>query len=123
MPPRRPVRRPCRGGFTLVEVLVATLVLAVGLAALARGAAHALVAMADARTEGDAAWRAARRLELLRALPCASRTDGDSADARFTERWTVAPRGAATELAVTIAATDARGRPRRQRVYATVAPC
>ncbi len=121
MPPRR--SRAQRAGFTLVEVLVAVLVLAVGVAALARGAAQAVRAMGRVRDEGDAAWRAARRLDVLRSTPCARRGDGDTADARYAERWTVVPRAdsAATELTVSVTVLDAPGA--RPRVYATVAPC
>lgn len=114
--------RSSRPGFSLIELLVALVVLVVGLAALAGGTARALRALADARLEEDAAARAARRLEWLRGLPCAARAGGSSGDGRLLERWTVATHGEglATHIEVEVGPADGTSPP---RVFDTVAPC
>lgn len=72
MPLQQPaVGRRSRAGVTLLEVLVAVLLLTVGLLALAASAGH----FARALAEGDAVGRATRlaraALERERARPCA----------------------------------------------------
>lgn len=117
MPARH--RRP---GFSLVELLVALVVLVLGMGTLAAGTARALRALADARLEEDAAVRAGRRFEALRATACPLRAGGEWRDARLVERWRVAAHagGAATRLEVDVAPA---ARPADVRRYATVAPC
>lgn len=116
-----------RRGFTLVEVLVAVVVLLGGLVTIATATAAALRMLGDARMEEESAILAARRLETLRALPCAARTDGERIAGPLVERWWVAPHanGAATRLVVTVApVASARGtRATATRRYETVAPC
>lgn len=122
-----PARRP-RPGFTLLEVLVAALVLLTGLAGIATATAAALRALADARLEEDAATLAGRRVELLRGTACAARTGGADTVGALLERWQVEPHGegvaaarvATTRIAVSVAPI---ARPARVRRFETVAPC
>jgi type IV pilus assembly protein PilV len=72
-------RSPRRGGFTLVEVMVAMLIFTVGLLGLATTSAVVIKQMGDAGRMGIAASVAQARMEKLRVAPCntaiASRTD------------------------------------------------
>lgn len=93
----------------LVEVIVATLVLTVGLLAL-EGTAVAVERMiASGLRTGGAAARASSRLDLLRAGGCASLADGGSADDRYAERWMVSGGGRLRMLRVTIGFPDGSG--------------
>ena len=74
-----------RRGFTLVEQLVAVTVLGVGLLSLAGGGVALQRRARHALVHGDAASRAAARLERLAATPCAGLADGAGAG----ERWMV----------------------------------
>jgi Tfp pilus assembly protein PilV len=111
-----------RRGFTIIEVLVAAVMLLAGLVGLAAASAAALRALADARFEELAAVTAGRRMELLRATPCAARTGGEHASTAMLERWTVAPYAdAAASLVIVTVAPPAR--PAARRRYETVASC
>lgn len=79
---RAPV--PARAGFTLVEALVAVVVLTVGLLALAGAAAHYARALAAAAALATAAHAARAELEARRAQPCdhAEAGGSESAEAR-----------------------------------------
>ena len=59
--------RPRESGFSLVEVMVAVFILAVGLVGLARGITTALASSKDAEFYSQAVELAANRAELVRA--------------------------------------------------------
>ncbi len=63
-------------GFTLLEVLVALVVLAVGILGLTAQTAVLLRALARARRAEEITFVAASRLEQLRATGCLARSDG-----------------------------------------------
>ena len=96
-------RRADRGrtGTSIVEVLVALVLLSVGLLGVAGNGAIAVRAASAAARERRAAQRAADRVALLRAQGCAVARGGLLVDssAALTERWTV---GATTSAAVPI---------------------
>lgn len=82
-----------RGGFTMVEVIVAIVVLAFGLLGMAATTAIVVrqVTLADMATERAAALQAA--VERLRALPYDSVQSGSRTEGRFSVQWRVtAPR-------------------------------
>ena len=85
-----------RAGHSIVEVLVALVLLTVGLLGVAGHGAIAMRASSAAAGERRAAQRAAGRIALLRADGCASAHSGTLTDsaAALTERWTVGPAGA-----------------------------
>jgi prepilin-type N-terminal cleavage/methylation domain-containing protein len=109
-------------GFTLVEVVVAVVVLAVGLLALA-GTSGAIARMAGlARQAGASAVLAESRLERLRAAPCAIGAVAGSAFAgAYREQWTAAPDGAGRALRVIVSYED--GRRARADTYETRSTC
>ena len=74
-----------RGGFTLVEMLVALTLIGVGVAAWVGTTALALQVAGDARRTTDAELRARSRAEQLAAGECAALVSG----AAGAESWTV----------------------------------
>jgi prepilin-type N-terminal cleavage/methylation domain-containing protein len=78
-------------GVSIVEVLVALVLLAVGLLGVAGNGAIAMRASGGAARERRAAQRAGDRLAALREQGCASARSGTLVDpaAALVERWTV----------------------------------
>ncbi len=79
------------GGFTIVEVLIAVMVLTVGLLGLASTAGYVTRMIGQGNRYTIAATMAGRQLEMLRAGGCANMTSGSSATGRFTVSWTITP--------------------------------
>jgi prepilin-type N-terminal cleavage/methylation domain-containing protein len=109
-------------GFSLVEVVVAVVVLAVGILALA-GTSGAIARMAGlGRHASASAFVAAERLERLRAAPCPPGGAAGSASAgRYLERWSVTPDGPGRLLRVIVSYDD--GRRARADTYETRTTC
>ncbi len=93
----------------LVEVIVATLVLTVGVLALEGTALSVERLVASGERLGRAAAAAAARFDQLRASGCAALADGASADDRYQERWVVSTSGSLRELRLTIGYRDGSG--------------
>lgn len=80
-----------RRAFTVVEVLVALMVVAVGLLGVAGASATALRASNAAMRERSAISRARTRLALIHAAGCAAAADGERKLGNgLADRWTVA---------------------------------
>ncbi|MDB4881969.1 MAG: hypothetical protein JWL95_735 [Gemmatimonadetes bacterium] len=81
-----------RRGFSIVEVLVALVLVTVGLLGVAGNCALAIRVAGSAARERRAVQRAANRIATLRSRGCASAigTWSDAGDT-LSERWTVAP--------------------------------
>jgi prepilin-type N-terminal cleavage/methylation domain-containing protein len=82
-------RRADRRAFTLLEVLVALVILGVGILGLSANAALVSRLVGDGSRLTIAATVATSRLEQLRALPCASATSGSATTRGIEERWSV----------------------------------
>lgn len=83
---------PARRGFTVVEVLVALVVVTVGLLGVAGASAGALRASTAALREQAAVTRARTRLALLTAAGCGAAASGEVRDgSQVIEQWSVGP--------------------------------
>ena len=82
----------CRG-FTLLEVLVALVLLSIGILGVSTSAALVSRMVGDGSRLTLAATIATARLEQLRAIPCASATSGTAITRGIEERWSVAALG------------------------------
>jgi type IV pilus assembly protein PilV len=80
-------------GFTLVEVMLAVVILAVGVLALAGTSARVVTMNLQGGRLGGASLVAEGRLELLRAAPCAALASGSTLEGPFTVAWTVTSSG------------------------------
>ncbi len=86
-------KRPrARAGFTIVEVVVAVMILSVGVLGLAGAAAIVTRMMGSSEMLSDASTVAAARFETLRGRRCPI-TSGAASGSGITERWTVAQLG------------------------------
>ena len=104
-----------RRGVSIVEVLVALVLLAIGLLGVAGNGAIAMRASGGAARERRAAQRAADRLATLREQGCAAARSGTLVDpgAALVERWSV---GAVTGGAALVDAEVRWRAPAGQRV-------
>ena len=89
-----------RSGFSIVELLVALVLLSVGLLGVAGASARAIAVSGKAARERRAAQRAADRIAVLASLGCSAARSGTLVDSTFavTERWTVSPGAAGVAL-------------------------
>jgi prepilin-type N-terminal cleavage/methylation domain-containing protein len=102
-----------RRGFTVVEVLVALVVIAVGLLGVAGTSAIALRASHAAMHEQSAVARARTRLAIIESLGCGSAASGErQVGTGLRERWTVGPLVNGTRLVDVTADWDDVGRRR-----------
>jgi Tfp pilus assembly protein PilV len=101
----------CKVGFTLVEVMVAVVVVIVGIGALAGSSALVTRMIGRGRVESRAAQLAESRIEQLRltagstAPRCASvafSSGGPVLTQPVTERWEVAPVGVVRQVRVIV---------------------
>ena len=118
-------------GFTLLEVLVALVVLSVGILGLAANSALVSRLVGDGTRLTVAATLATARFEQLRALPCAGVAAGTAVARGIEERWTVtpigpsgAPRALEVQLSVTYRLRAFRpGDPERRQQFTGAIPC
>jgi len=106
-----------RNGFTLLEVLLASLLLAAGVGALAGSATVTVGMMTRARAWGSAVRAATTQLESLRAAAaaapggCAQLADGaDSLSDGTAWSWRISPAGDRREVSLAVAALIPAGR-------------
>ena len=117
-------------GVTLVEVLIAIVVLGVGILALTGSSALVTRMIGRGKVETQAALRAARRVELLRASAatttprCSAATfasGGPVLADGMSESWVVTPAAAVRRVRVTVSYLTVRGV--RSAVLETAVAC
>lgn len=121
-------RRRDRRGFTLVELMVAMMLLSVGMLALASSSAVVIRQMSEGGTMSVASAVAQTRIEKLRttlsscstASPAASST-GTATTRGVAESWTVTPMTRSAQLSVTVTYYTKRGN--RSQTYLSMTPC
>lgn len=108
-----------RGGFTLIEALVALVIFEFGMLAVV--ATSALVArdIAAFKRRTLAHALAMQRVELLRPVACEAPGAGSIDSAGFVETWSVASQGVRRTISDSVAFVLPRGRPANVVVRAT----
>jgi Tfp pilus assembly protein PilV len=110
--------RQSRSGLTLVEILVAVIVLAVGIIALAGSSGMVTRMIGRGKAETHAAEAASRRIEILRQTAYSTSprcTAPDFASGGpvlrdgITESWVVSPNGKIRRVRVTVTYLTVRG--------------
>lgn len=96
-------------GFTLVELVVAVLVLTVGVLALAGTAAAVCRMVGWGQRLGGSAVAAQARLEELRAGGCGSLGGGRDSVGHYRLEWSVTSMGALRRVALRVDYPDGRG--------------
>ena len=110
-----------RTGLTIVELLIAIVILTVGVLALAATAGLVAAHVGDGGRLTGAAHAARSALDSLRGVPCASLTSASAARGSFVVEWTVTRDSLAAEIVMTVGST-LRRRTRSDAFRATV-PC
>ena len=122
---RASVARGDRKGFTLVELMVAMMLLSVGMLALASSSAVVIKQMTEAGTMSVASSVAQTRIERLRtaSTTCAAAavTNGNATTRGVTESWTITPMTRSKQLSVTVTYFTPRGD--RSQTYLSMVPC
>ncbi|NUQ20772.1 MAG: prepilin-type N-terminal cleavage/methylation domain-containing protein [Gemmatimonadaceae bacterium] len=117
-----PASKALRRGFTIVELLVAMMVFAVGVLGLAATTATVARLMGSASRQTIAATVAQSRIEKLRARSCAALASGSETVRGVTSSWTVVVATRGDSITETVTFPTARGTT-RTRVYKTMITC
>jgi type IV pilus modification protein PilV len=112
-----------RNGFTIIEVLVAVLVLAIGIIGLMTTAALVTRMIGQGERYSQASTMAAEQFEVFRSQRCASLAAGTATRGAFTLNWTVqnAAGGRARSVQVVVVSPTTRGT--RADTFATTIGC
>jgi type IV pilus assembly protein PilV len=85
----RGARFQARRGFTIIELVVAIIIITVGVLALATGSAGVAKQMRSGNQAALAAVVAQSRLETIRSLGCSNLSSGTATTRGMTEKWSV----------------------------------
>ena len=105
-------------GFTVLEVVIAIVILSMGILGLAGTAASVTRMVGRSQQYGAAAALAAERFEILRSqamptpavtTPCTSLAGGNSTSGTYTVVWTVASVTNGKQVTVVVSTKTARG--------------
>ncbi len=112
-----------RRGFTVVEVLIAVLVLSIGVLGLAATAAVTTRMIGQGHRFSEASAMAGQRFEMLRSGDCTTLTSGSAYEGRFVATWTVqdVASGRARRVSMIVQSPTPRGM--RADTFATTIPC
>lgn len=117
-----PSARDARG-FTIVEVLVAVLILSVGMLALASTAATVTRMIGQGQRFSEASTLAVERFEIIRAQDCADMGSGSADEGRYALTWTVSSVAGGNARSVALTVTSPTGRGSRADSFATTIAC
>ena len=101
-----------RSGFTIIEVLIAITMLAVGLLGALGATAATIRVLGESDRMATAAFQATRQLEQLEALGCDAATAGTDTQQGVALRWTVAGSATSRTRPILLTASYQMGRGR-----------
>jgi type IV pilus modification protein PilV len=110
-------------GFTIIEVLVAVLVLSVGILGLATTAALVTRMIGQGERFSQASTMAAEQFEVFRSQSCSSLASGATTNGGFTLTWTVQDAAGGRAKTVTIEVRSPTVRGTRADTFATTIGC
>lgn len=108
-------------GFSLIEMMVALVILTVGVLGLAASARVVTQMTGSGGRYGSASSVAASRFEQLRAGECTDIANGSATTGRYAETWTVTTTGQLRVVILTITYND--GTSSRSTSYSTSVSC
>lgn len=114
-----------RDGFTIIELIVAIMILVVGVLGLAGTAGMVSRMVGGAAQQTIAANVASSRFEKLRSVPCAQVTSGTATTRGMAEKWTttVSPSNARLYSVSDVVTYTAAGGHSRTLTFQSYVPC
>ena len=121
--PSRPrIARTVRSGFTLIELMVATIIFTIGVLAMMSSAGSVMTMMGGSQRRTVAAAVADARFERMRAQSCTQHVAGTQVTQGVRETWQIVPLVLADDVTVVVTYPASGGRIVTQ-TYRTFVPC
>jgi len=120
---RRALRRSgsSRGGFTIIELIIAVMIFTVGLLAMAGTASLIMMTITGSKTRSVAATVAESRFDRMRAQGCVAHTSGSAVTRGIREDWSVKTLARADD--VTVVVTMLSNHRVRTQAFRSYIPC
>lgn len=112
-----------RGGFTIIELVVAIIIMTVGVLAIATSSAGVAKQMRAGNQSALAAVIAQSRLETIRSLGCSSLSGGSAATRGMTEKWNIVWLSSRTRVVTESVTYVPRAKVTRTLSMRSVVPC
>ena len=120
---RRPRPQRPRQGFTIIELMIAIVVLAIGVLGLAGTSAMVSRMIGGAAQQTIAANVAAGRFEKMRSRQCSAITSGTATLRGTSEAWTVSSVGTALKFVVDTVSWRGAGQSKSNLVFQSYVKC
>jgi Tfp pilus assembly protein PilV len=120
---RRHARLRARGGFTLAELVISTMIISVGVIALAGSSVGVVRQMREGNQSALAAFVAQSRMETIRSMHCSYATSGTGTSRGLAEKWVVTSVGSRMKAVAETVTYVPRVGVTKKMALAGVVPC